>query len=502
MARISRSRESKSREGILIESTGEADIGLGDFTGSSTDSFLLFDEDLNCVGINPAGQTLFNVSEEDVAGKSILDIMPETEDSRAHERYRDVIRTGEHLVTSSNLGERCLGIKAFKVGNGLGIIASDITERKLMEETLHKADEYWRSLFNSLEDVVLTIDRDHNVENINDSGLALLGKNREEVVGAKCYQVIYDREKPEGSCPLSKILKSKKAESVDRALFGKHFSTRISPIFDENGEIVRFVELLRDVTGSREAKDELNNHPSHLEELVQERTAELKNANDRLQREMVERKQAEGVLSGHGSDLEALVEERTTELRNANEKLEQEIDRSKQAGKELRAKDSAIALSLNAVVIADLEGKLTYVNRSFLRMWGYDSERKVLGKPVVNFWQVREEAAEVVDILREEGSWMGELAARRKDGSTFDVELSAGMVPDEHGEPICMTVSLVDISERRRVEERLRECEGRLGSISAKSIEWVRRLSTILDTAEEVSAECPEEPGEEEAQEE
>ena len=34
----------------------EPEIDIESFTGSSTDSFILFDEKLNCVGINPAGQ--------------------------------------------------------------------------------------------------------------------------------------------------------------------------------------------------------------------------------------------------------------------------------------------------------------------------------------------------------------------------------------------------------------------------------------------------------------
>jgi PAS domain S-box-containing protein len=38
---------------------------------------------------------------------------------------------------------------------------------------------------------------------------------------------------------------------------------------------------------------------------------------------------------------------------------------------EIRVKNYALASSINAVVFADLEGKLCYVNASFLKTWGY-----------------------------------------------------------------------------------------------------------------------------------
>jgi len=41
-----------------------------------------------------------------------------------------------------------------------------------------------------LDDFMLIIDREYNIENINESGLELLVKSKAEVIGQKCYQVI------------------------------------------------------------------------------------------------------------------------------------------------------------------------------------------------------------------------------------------------------------------------------------------------------------------------
>lgn len=115
-----------------------------------------------------------------------------------------------------------------------------------------------------------------------------------------------------------------------------------------------------------------------------------------------------------------------------------DITERKRVEEEMRVKDSAIESSINAIALAGLEGNLIYVNPSFLRLWGYDNDKEALGKPAVEFWQEAEEAAEIIGALFKKGSWQGELVALKKDGSTFDAQLSGSVVRDEDGKPICM----------------------------------------------------------------
>ena len=146
----------------------------------------------------------------------------------------------------------------------------DITERKRMEELLRSAEADWRDSFNSLEEVMLIIDRDYNIENINEVGLALLGKSKEEVLGEKCYQVIHGAENPGEFCPFKETLKTKKVEATDRyeERFGKYFSIKSSPIFDENGEIVKSIDLMRDITERKQAEEALKQKVEQQEVLL------------------------------------------------------------------------------------------------------------------------------------------------------------------------------------------------------------------------------------------
>ena len=62
-----------------------------------------------------------------------------------------------------------------------------------------------------------------------------------------------------------------------------------------------------------------------------------------------------------------------------------DITERKKAEKELRLRNQAIETSVTAISTADLEGKVTYVNPAFVKMWGYSSEEEILGKSFGDF---------------------------------------------------------------------------------------------------------------------
>ena len=174
-----------------------------------------------------------------------------------------------------------------------------------------------------------------------------------------------------------------------------------------------------------------------------------------------------------------------------------DITERKCAEEALRMKDSALAASINAIAITDRHANLTYMNRSFLDMWGYDHQHEVLGKPATAFWQVEEEAAQVVQALRTNRGWIGELRARRKDGSLFSVQVSASMVSDDAGELTYMLASFVDISERKQAEEERERLLDDMGErikelrCMYRVAESVRKRKTLEEVFRDVVALIP-----------
>jgi len=103
----------------------------------------------------------------------------------------------------------------------------------------------------------------------------------------------------------------------------------------------------------------------------------------------------------------------------------------RQAQQRLWVKDSAVDSSINAIALADLEANLTYVNPSFLKLWEYERSQEVLGKHFTELWTCVEDAEEVNRALATKGWWIGELVAKKKDGSVFNAHVSATMVSDQ-----------------------------------------------------------------------
>ena len=161
-----------------------------------------------------------------------------------------------------------------------------------------------------------------------------------------------------------------------------------------------------------------------------------------------------------------------------------DVSEHRWAERERTVKDSAIASSINAIAFAGRQGNMTYVNRAFLKMWGYDDELDVLGKPAAKFWQTAEQARQIQKALSTSGSYVGELVAIKKDGTAFDVQLSASLVKDESGKIICMMGSFLDITQRKLNEAKIVEQSQRLSVINelAKLISSDSNISEVFES--------------------
>jgi len=119
------------------------------------------------------------------------------------------------------------------------------------------AFEKWHDSLNTLENVMLIIDKDYNIESIDERGSKLLNKSKDEIIGQKCYQAIHGEDKPVQCCPLKQALTTDKVQSVERyeELSGRLFYMRYFPIPDNHGEVTRYSVLMRDMTENKPIED-------------------------------------------------------------------------------------------------------------------------------------------------------------------------------------------------------------------------------------------------------
>ncbi len=150
-----------------------------------------------------------------------------------------------------------------------------------------------------------------------------------------------------------------------------------------------------------------------------------------------------------------------------------DITEQKKMKEEMMIKDNAVESSINAIAFADLKGDVTYVNDSFLKMWGFDTFDEVLGNSVESFWQNPEDALKIVEALTSSGGWIGELVGKRKDGSPFNIGLSSNLVTDNAGKPICMMASFIDITDRIKNEKLLKDATEKWVSLTKNTNDMI-----------------------------
>lgn len=148
----------------------------------------------------------------------------------------------------------------------------------------------------------------------------------------------------------------------------------------------------------------------------------------------------------------------------------------------LRLMDQAMSSSINGIVIASPHGAITYVNGAFLRMWGYDRASDVLGRSTVDFWADTEKAAQAMAAVLSQGGSIGELMAKRRDGSLFPTAYSASLVRDGSDAITHLMGSFVDITDQKQAEDALRKSDERLQQVVRVSLIGIFDHDHITDT--------------------
>jgi PAS domain S-box-containing protein len=132
----------------------------------------------------------------------------------------------------------------------------------------------------------------------------------------------------------------------------------------------------------------------------------------------------------------------------------------REAEKQLKIEHNAIRNSSSGIALTDLDAKLEYVNPAMRTMWGYGDSAELIGKDVRDLWVRTDGDDEVMEtVIVKDETWLKELVAKSKDGSEFDVQVTAASNRDQDEEMAGMVFSFVDIGDRKRAEAATRETE-------------------------------------------
>jgi PAS domain S-box-containing protein len=333
-------------------------------------------------------------------------------------------------------------------------------ELRSTQEELEKSRTCYAELYDFAPVGYLTFDQQGLIVEANLTAANQLSTERAILLGKPFSLFLLKGDRDIFRLHLAQVFKTKERQICEVQLNPRKsegFFARLDSILieDSSGDGVVRTSII-DISCSKHAEEVLKRAYGELEDRVAERITELSTANEQLRREMEERKRAEQALLESKSKLEA-----------------------------------ALASMTDAVFISDAQGRFIDFNDAFAtyhRFKSRDECAKTLAEypDILDVYMADGQLAPldqwaVPRALRGETATSAEYTLRRKDtGETWIGSYSFGPIRNKDGEIVGSVVAGRDITERKQMEDNLRNAHD---SLNLK----VRELREKSENLEEVN---------------
>jgi len=138
----------------------------------------------------------------------------------------------------------------------LGEIFVNALVRKQMQERLQTATDEWQKTFDTIQDMIMIMDREFRIVQVNAATTKFFGLPKEKIIGAECFKLMHGTESPIDGCPYKEMMDSRGREETEvydaqRAMW---FHIVVDPLMDEMGDVIGVVHTVKDITERKQAE--------------------------------------------------------------------------------------------------------------------------------------------------------------------------------------------------------------------------------------------------------
>ncbi len=305
------------------------------------------------------------------------------------------------------------------------------SEQRLIDElrqriaVLKKGELTLRTLLDASPESILLMDTDGTILIANETVARRLGTTVDEITGQRIHNFMPPEIAAGRNEHVAEVVRTGKPIRYEDQRSGRYFENTMHPVVDEQGKVATVAILAIDRTDHKRAEEALKQAHDELERRVEERTAELAEANRQLQREVEEHKAVEETLLHSRDELQMIY----------NEMVE-------------------------GCLITDIETKrFVRVNSSFCRMLGY-TEEELLAASLQDIHppeEVTNDLRRFQQVAESQRSINESRPVLRKDGTIFHADITGRRILYD-GRP-CVLALFRDVTERRQAQVALQESE-------------------------------------------
>jgi PAS domain S-box-containing protein len=392
------------------------------------------------------------------------------------------------------------------LSDGRRRIETELKERQDAEKELAATEEWYRNIFDGINDAVLVETPEGQVLDVNQRACKMFGWTREEFLTKN----VADMVPPEYSPVLAgrdSDLPDGEFETINIRANGEYFPVSVSGRLQKIGDEKRLIIIVRDITERKMIENELKkNHQflSHVIESlshpfyvvnIEDYSIEIANSAARgtsaldatttcyalthqrdtpcsgkehtcpiqevlKTRQSVRVEHIHYTAEGEARDIEIYA----YPIFNARGQIVQMIESTvditerKQEAEQVQMLGRAVQQAFDGMAIANLDGEIIFANQAWASMHGFASEEELIGVPLTVFHteeQVQNEVKPLNTEVLKHGAVQREIGHVRQNGESFSTWMAVSTMTDENGKPRGLIASAHDISERKKNEEEL-----------------------------------------------
>jgi two-component system sensor histidine kinase/response regulator len=304
--------ERKIAEDIALSRKAKLETALE----SVTDAIFISDTQGNFIDFNDAFATFHKFRNKQECAKTFaeypafLEVYMESGELASIDQWAvpralrgEVGKNVQYSLRRKDTGEAWVGSYSFapirdeagKIGGSV-IVGRDITDRNRVEESLRFSEERYRRLFEAAKDGILILDADTGaIVDINPFLLALLGYKKDEIIGQKIWDLGFLKDAVINQINFMELQDKEYIRYENLPLQtseGRKINVEfVSNVYEVAGKKVIQCNV-RDITERILAAQEIQRLNTDLEQRVNERTSQLQDANEALQKAIIAADQA------------------------------------------------------------------------------------------------------------------------------------------------------------------------------------------------------------------